>query len=207
MSLRWSEAFSRDSVPKAQRRIDELAMGGVPHLRCRHPRGVDRSLEELRVRETLCRSGSCRSFTPVSLNNRLHRAGSTAAEAVGTTASCAEWDIAGKWLSVATNNYDVTLIVAQHGTHLSGRAPIPVAEAVNSHYSTGTFSGTLIGRHFEIVVVWAPRSTDGARLHGQYAGTVVSGHIVKALGTDLTTKPTPPSAGWVGYGPTRCLKV
>jgi hypothetical protein len=135
VSLRWSEAFSRDSVPKAQRRIDELAMGGVPHLRCRHPRGVDRSLEELRVRETLCRSGSCRSFTPVSLNNRLHRAGSTAAEAVGTTASCAEWDIAGKWLSVATNNYDVTLIVAQHGTHLSGRAPIPAAEAVNSHYS------------------------------------------------------------------------
>ena len=126
---------------------------------------------------------------------------------VAATTSCAKWNISGKWLSVATNNYDVTLIVAQHGTRLTGSASIPAAEAVNSHYSTGKFSGTLIGRHFEIVVVWAARSTDGARLHGKYVGTVVSGHIAKGIGIDLTTKPTPTPAGWVGYGPTRCLKV
>jgi len=107
---------------------------------------------------------------------------------------------------VATNNYDTTLVITQHGTKLSGPASIPQSEAVDSHYSTGTFTGTVIGKHFRIVVIWAPRSTDGVQLHGLYTGTVVSGHIVKGLATDLTTKPTPSPASWVGYGPTRCLK-
>jgi hypothetical protein len=127
-------------------------------------------------------------------------------QAESAAKSCIDWKVAGKWLSVASNNYDTTLVISQHGTKLSGLASIPLSEAVDSHYSTGTFTGTETGKHFRIVVIWAPRSTDGVQLHGLYTGTVVSGHIVKGLATDLTTKPTPSPASWVGYGPTTCLK-
>jgi hypothetical protein len=128
------------------------------------------------------------------------------AEAAHTAKSCAAWNVAGKWLSVASNNYDTTFIISQHGTHLSGRASIPASEAANSGYSTGTFTGTMIGQRFSITVIWAPRASDGVRLHGRYTGTVISRHIVKGLALDLTTKPTPAPASWVGYGPTRCTK-
>jgi hypothetical protein len=123
-----------------------------------------------------------------------------------TAKSCAVWDIAGKWLSVASNDYDTTFIVSQHGTHLSGSASIPASEAANSGYSTGTFTGTMIGQKFTITVTWAPRASDGVSVHGRYTGTVVNRHIVKGLGVDLTDKPTPSPASWVGYGPTRCTK-
>jgi hypothetical protein len=96
------------------------------------------------------------------------------------------WDIAGKWLSVASNDYDTTFIVSQHGTHLSGSASIPASEAANSGYSTGTFTGTMIGQKFTITVIWAPRASDGVSVHGRYTGTVVNRHIVKGLGVDLT---------------------
>jgi hypothetical protein len=123
-----------------------------------------------------------------------------------TAKTCAAWNISGKWLSVASNNYDTTFIISQHGTHLSGPASIPASEAANSGYSTGTFTGTMIGQRFSIIVIWAPRASDGVRLHGRYTGTVINRHIVKGFAIDLTTKPTPPSASWVGYGPTRCTK-
>jgi hypothetical protein len=126
--------------------------------------------------------------------------------AAHTAKSCAAWNIAGKWLSVASNNYDTTFIISQHGTHLSGPASIPASEAANSGYSTGTFTGTMIGQKFTITVIWAPRASDGVSVHGRYTGTVVSRHIVKGLGVDLTDKPTPTPASWVGYGPTRCTK-
>jgi hypothetical protein len=97
------------------------------------------------------------------------------------------------------------LIITQHGTKLSGPETIPANEAVDSGYSVGHFTGTLVGKKFRIIVIWAPRASDGVRLHGLYTGTVVSKHIVKGLATDLTTKPTPSPATWVGYGPTTCL--
>ena len=56
-----------------------------------------------------------------------------------------------------------------------------------------------------IIVIWAPRASDGVQLHGLYAGTVISKHIINGLATDLTTKPTPTPATWVGYGPSVCI--
>lgn len=130
----------------------------------------------------------------------------SAKRSANAAAACKQWNVAGRWLSIATNNYHVTLNIVQHGHRLSGTASIPPAEAANAGYSTGAFTGTLKGNRFRIVVVWAPRASDGARLHGLYAGTVVSHHIVRGLATDLTTKPTPSPATWVGNGPTRCVK-
>ena len=126
--------------------------------------------------------------------------------AVDAGTSCKSWKITGKWLSVASNGYSDTFNIAQRGTHLSGTATIPADEAVNSGYSTGTLTGTLKGGAFNIVVIWAPRKSDGVRLHGKYTGRVVAGHVVKGLATDLTTKPTPAPGTWTGYGPTVCLK-
>ena len=84
-------------------------------------------------------------------------------------------------------------------------ATIPADEAVNSGYSTGHFTGTIVGTKIRIIVIWAPRASDGVQLHGLYAGTVISKHIINGLATDLTTKPTPTPATWVGYGPSVCI--
>lgn len=115
-------------------------------------------------------------------------------------------NIAGKWLSVASNIYDVTLVVAPHGPHLSGSASIPAAEAIDSNLFVGLFTDKLIGRCFKIVVL-APRSTDGALVNRQYIVTVDGRHIGNALATDPTTKRTPTPASWVGYDPKWRLKV
>jgi hypothetical protein len=118
---------------------------------------------------------------------------------------CTQYKVAGKWLFVASNNYDTTLIITQHGNKLSGPETIPADEAVNSGYSTGHFTGTIVGTKIRIIVIWAPRASDGVQLHGLYAGTVISKHIINGLATDLTTKPTPTPATWVGYGPSVCI--
>jgi len=41
---------------------------------------------------------------------------------------CTQYKVAGKWLFVASNNYDTTLIVTQHGNKLSGPETIPATK-------------------------------------------------------------------------------
>jgi hypothetical protein len=126
------------------------------------------------------------------------------AHVVAHATACIKYKVAGKWLFVATNDYRTTAIITQHGNKLSGPMTIPANEAVNSGYSLGHFTGTVVGKRFRIIVIWAPRASDGVQLHGLYTGTVTTKHIVNGLATDLTTKPTPSPAAWVGYGPTVC---
>jgi hypothetical protein len=123
-----------------------------------------------------------------------------------TPASCANWNVTGIWKSAASNNYHVTFRFVQKGNKLTGTATNPPGEAAIAGYATGSLTGSVKGNHFRIIVIWAPRTSDHVQLHGLYVGTVTKNAITDGLGTDLTTKPTPPPASWSATGPSKCVK-
>jgi hypothetical protein len=122
-------------------------------------------------------------------------------------AKCAQWNVTGTWRSSATNNFHVAFRFAQKGTHVTGAATIPPAEATIVGYATGTLTGTVKGSHLRIVVIWAPRASDHVQLHAVYTGTVVKNHVIGGFGRDVTTKPAPGAVAWSASGPSRCSKA
>ncbi|MGC2485994.1 MAG: hypothetical protein WA359_07115 [Acidimicrobiales bacterium] len=119
-------------------------------------------------------------------------------------AACAQWNVAGTWTSAQSNNYHVTFHVVQHGTKISGKSVNPSGEAASLGYTTGTFTGTVKGDHFNLVTHWTKSTVTGVLNIGNYYGTVSARHIA-GLGRNLTVGISHQTVTWLATGRARCV--
>ena len=120
-----------------------------------------------------------------------------------------QWDVAGTWHTVQSNDYTITWTFKQQGTSLTGKAVIPSAEAARARYTgtVGQVKGRIVGDKLDVVVQW-PRRTDGVVVRGRYVGTVEEsttggGMVDDGRAWDMAN---PTSKGrWTGTGAAACL--
>ncbi|MGC2175634.1 MAG: hypothetical protein WA614_09245 [Acidimicrobiales bacterium] len=119
-------------------------------------------------------------------------------------AACAQWNVAGTWASAQSNDYHVTFHIVQHGTKISGTSVNPSGEAASLGYTTGTFTGTVKGDHFNLVTHWTRSTVTGVLNIGNYYGTVSAGRIT-GLGRNLTVGISHQTVTWLATGRARCV--
>jgi len=124
--------------------------------------------------------------------------------AIPLVAACAQWNVAGTWASAQSNDYHVTFHIVQHGTKISGTSVNPSGEAASLGYTTGRFTGTMKGDHFNLVTHWTKSTVTGVLNIGNYYGTVSAGHIT-GLGRNLTVGISHETVTWLATGKARCV--
>jgi hypothetical protein len=120
-------------------------------------------------------------------------------------AVCKQWRVAGRWTSGQSNVAQVTFIIHQAGTRLTGTTSLTAAGAAHAGFRTGTLTGTLRGNLFVVVTHWTKSTVDGISHIGKYYGVVSSGHV-EGHGVDLAV-PGSGAVVWRAKGPGVCLKV
>jgi hypothetical protein len=119
-------------------------------------------------------------------------------------AVCKQWRVTGRWTSGQSNAAQLTFIIHQVGTRLSGTSTVSPGEAARVGFRTGVLTGTMKGDLFVIVTHWTKSTTDGISHIGKYYGVVSKGHI-EGHGVDLAAPGSAPVV-WRAAGPGTCVK-